>query len=178
MKLRSGALCVLLKARWRCAAAFALLLAIIPNVVYSQQKPDQPQRPNILVIMGDDIGWFNPSCYKRGMMGYETPNIDRIAKEGALFNRWYAQQSCTAGRAAFITGQQPIRTGLTKVGAPGADLEPIDSKEPDPHAAFAKIVFEVYHCGNSYEHSLSDFLFPQTPLVLSVTRFRVSLDCQ
>jgi hypothetical protein len=85
MKLRSGALCVLLKARLRCAAAFALLLAIIPNVVYSQQKPDQPQRPNILVIMGDDIGWFNPSCYNRGMMGYETPNIDRIAKEGARF---------------------------------------------------------------------------------------------
>jgi hypothetical protein len=59
--------------------------------------------------MGDDIGWFNPSCYNRGMMGYETPNIDRIAKEGALFNTWYGQQSCTAGRAAFITGQSPIR---------------------------------------------------------------------
>ena len=90
--------------------------------VHAQQKSDQAQKPNILVIMGDDIGWFNPSCYNRGVMGYETPNIDRIAKEGALFNCWYGQQSCTAGRAAFVTGQSPIRTGLTKVGLPGADL--------------------------------------------------------
>ena len=80
------------------------------------------KKPNILVIMGDDIGWMNPSCYHRGMMGYQTPNIDRIANEGALFTDWYAQQSCTAGRAAFITGQSPIRTGLTKVGLPGADI--------------------------------------------------------
>ena len=80
------------------------------------------KKPNILVIMGDDIGWFNPSCYNRGMMGFTTPNIDRIAAEGALFNTWYGQQSCTAGRAAFITGQSPIRTGLTKVGIPGADV--------------------------------------------------------
>jgi arylsulfatase len=79
-------------------------------------------KPNILVIMGDDIGWFNPSCYSSGLMGYKTPNIDRIAREGARFTDWYGQQSCTAGRAAFITGQSPIRTGLTKVGLPGADL--------------------------------------------------------
>ena len=80
------------------------------------------KKPNILVIWGDDIGWMNPSCYHRGMMGYWTPNIDRIAAEGALFTDWYGQQSCTAGRAAFITGQCPIRPGLTKVGLPGADL--------------------------------------------------------
>jgi arylsulfatase len=77
-------------------------------------------KPNILVIWGDDIGWMNPSAYHRGMMGYETPNIDRIADEGALFTDWYGQQSCTAGRAAFITGQSPFRTGLLKVGLPGA----------------------------------------------------------
>ena len=82
----------------------------------------QPPKPNILVIMGDDIGWFNPSAYHQGMMGYRTPNIDRIAQEGARFTDWYGQQSCTAGRAAFITGQSPIRTGLTKVGLPGADI--------------------------------------------------------
>ena len=76
-------------------------------------------KPNILVIWGDDIGQFNISAYNLGMMGYQTPNIDRIAKEGALFTDWYGQQSCTAGRAAFITGQSPIRTGLTKVGLPG-----------------------------------------------------------
>jgi arylsulfatase len=76
-------------------------------------KPSE-KKPNILVIMGDDIGWMNPSCYHRGMMGYRTPNIDRIANEGALFTDWYGQQSCTAGRCAFITGQCPIRPGLTK----------------------------------------------------------------
>ncbi len=76
--------------------------------------------PNILVIWGDDIGYWNISAYNHGMMGYKTPNIDRIAKEGAMFTDWYGQQSCTAGRAAFITGQSPIRTGLTKVGLPGA----------------------------------------------------------
>lgn len=80
------------------------------------------KKPNILIIWGDDIGWFNVSAYNHGIMGYRTPNIDRIAKEGALFTDWYGQQSCTAGRAAFITGQSPIRTGLTKVGLPGAKL--------------------------------------------------------
>ncbi len=68
-------------------------------------------KPNILVIMGDDFGWFNPSIYNHGMMGYKTPNIDRIAQEGVMFTDAYGQQSCTAGRAAFITGQSPKRTG-------------------------------------------------------------------
>jgi len=79
-------------------------------------------KPNILIIWGDDIGWFNISVNNQGVMGYRTPNIDRVAKEGCNFTDWYGQQSCTAGRAAFITGQSPIRTGLTKVGLPGADL--------------------------------------------------------
>ena len=79
-------------------------------------------RPNILVIWGDDIGWFNVSAYNMGMMSYETPNIDRIAREGMLFTDFYGQQSCTAGRAAFVTGQSPVRTGLTKVGMPGSTL--------------------------------------------------------
>ncbi|MDQ1310911.1 MAG: hypothetical protein QG601_2181, partial [Pseudomonadota bacterium] len=79
-------------------------------------------KPNILVIWGDDIGIWNLSCYHRGMMGGRTPNIDRIAAEGAIFTDCYGQQSCTAGRAAFITGQHPFRTGLLKVGLPGAEL--------------------------------------------------------
>ena len=91
-----------------------------------------PKKPNILVIWGDDIGQFNISAYNMGMMGYRTPNIDSIAKQGALFTDWYGQQSCTAGRAAFITGQSPIRTGLTKVGLPGA---PEGMKEEDPTIA-------------------------------------------
>jgi len=79
-------------------------------------------KPNILVLWGDDIGWWNIGHNNRGQMGYETPNIDRIAREGVEFTDYYGQQSCTAGRAAFITGQNPVRTGLTKVGIPGAEV--------------------------------------------------------
>jgi arylsulfatase A-like enzyme len=79
-------------------------------------------KPNILIIWGDDIGITNLSCYSDGLMGYRTPNIDRIANEGMRFTDSYGQQSCTAGRAAFLTGQNPYRTGLTKVGMPGADI--------------------------------------------------------
>jgi arylsulfatase A-like enzyme len=94
--------------------AVALTLAA-PAPALAQQK-----KPNVLVIWGDDIGYWNVSAYNHGMMGYKTPNIDRLAKEGAMFTDWYGQQSCTAGRAAFITGQTPFRTGLLKVGLPGA----------------------------------------------------------
>jgi arylsulfatase A-like enzyme len=80
------------------------------------------KKPNILILWGDDIGMWNLSHYSKGMMGYQTPNIDRVAKEGVTFTDWYGQQSCTAGRAAFITGQNPVRTGLTKVGMPGATV--------------------------------------------------------
>ena len=93
------------------------------------QQPASPTRPNILVIMADDIGYWNISAYNRGMMGYHTPNIDRIANEGAIFTDYYGQQSCTAGRAAFITGQSPLRTGLLKVGLPGAK-EGLSDKDP------------------------------------------------
>ena len=86
-------------------------------------------KPNILAIWGDDIGTFNISAYNRGMMGYKTPNIDRIANEGILFTDSYGDQSCTAGRAGFITGQHPMRTGLTKVGLPGAK-EGLNKKDP------------------------------------------------
>ena len=98
----------------------------------SAQTAGSGKKPNIVVIWGDDIGQFNISAYNNGMMGYRTPNIDRIAKEGALFTDWYGQQSCTAGRAAFITGQSPIRSGLTKVGLPGA---PEGMKIEDPTIA-------------------------------------------
>jgi arylsulfatase len=80
----------------------------------------QSEKPNILIIWGDDIGYWNVSAYNQGMMGYKTPNIDRLADEGGKFTDYYGQQSCTAGRAAFITGQSPFRTGLLKVGLPGA----------------------------------------------------------
>jgi arylsulfatase len=94
-----------------------LALALVASPAAAQDR-----KPNILVIMGDDIGYWNTSAYHRGAMGYQTPNIDRIAREGAMFTDYYGQQSCTAGRSAFVTGQSPFRTGLTKVGLPGADL--------------------------------------------------------
>ena len=87
------------------------------------------KKPNILILWGDDIGYWNISAYNQGMMGYKTPNIDRIAKEGAMFTDYYGQQSCTAGRAAFITGQTPFRTGLLKVGLPGAK-EGLQKEDP------------------------------------------------
>ena len=84
-------------------------------------KP-KTDKPNILVIWGDDIGIANLSCYAHGLMGYQTPNIDRLAKEGMIFTDSYGEQSCTAGRSSFITGQSVYRTGLSKVGIPGAPI--------------------------------------------------------
>ena len=106
---------------------FALLASLASAMVAPASA--QQQKPNILVIMGDDIGYWNISAYNRGMMGYRTPNIDRIANEGAIFTDYYGQQSCTAGRAAFITGQSPLRTGLLKVGLPAAK-EGLSAKDP------------------------------------------------
>jgi arylsulfatase len=99
---------------------FLRILVTAASLVFICSPAAAQDKPNILVIWGDDIGQFNVSAYNQGVMGYKTPNIDSIAKEGALFTDWYGQQSCTAGRAAFITGQSPMRTGLTKVGLPGA----------------------------------------------------------
>jgi arylsulfatase len=106
--------------RFGLALAVALIAFALPAAAQQKKSDSQQKKPNILIIWGDDIGYWNVSAYNHGMMGYRTPNIDRIAKEGALFTDWYGQQSCTAGRAAFITGQSPFRTGLLKVGLPGA----------------------------------------------------------
>jgi arylsulfatase len=107
-----------------CALVLGLALAGPAAIAADAAAPQAPatgkRKPNILVIWGDDIGLWNISAYNQGMMGYRTPNIDRIAKEGALFTDWYGQQSCTAGRACFITGQVGFRTGMLKVGLPGA----------------------------------------------------------
>ncbi|KHK02598.1 arylsulfatase [Desulfovibrio sp. TomC] len=106
-----------------------LALALVALAVIAGPTEAAEKKPNILIIWGDDIGQFNISAYNNGMMGYKTPNIDSIGKEGAMFTDWYGQQSCTAGRAAFITGQSPIRTGLTKVGLPGAP-EGLQKEDP------------------------------------------------
>ena len=125
-------------------------------------------KPNILILQGDDIGWWNISFNSRGQMGYHTPSIDRVANEGVAFTDYYAQQSCTAGRAAFITGQNPIRTGLTKVGMPGADIglsadDPTMAELLKPHG-YAIGQFGKNHLGDKDEflptmHGFDEFFW-------------------
>src|SRR5262245_35255667 len=91
-------------------------------VMAAPATAQQQQKPNILVIMGDDVGWFNIGAYHQGIMSGKTPNLDKLAAEGMRFTDYYAEASCTAGRANFITGELPIRTGMTTVGQPGADV--------------------------------------------------------
>ena len=111
--------------RLRATIVAAVTLAVPGLPAFAQDQQDQEggaQKPNILVIWGDDIGQANISAYTKGLMGYTTPNIDSIAEEGVIFTDYYAEQSCTAGRSTFITGQSTLRTGLSKVGLPGADV--------------------------------------------------------
>lgn len=133
--------------------SIATLVLLCAAVFGYSQKND---KPNILVIWGDDIGWSNPSIYNMGMMGYKTPNIDKIGQDGIVFTDYYSQQSCTAGRAAFITGQSPYRTGLTKVGMPGAkeglsDLDPTIAELLKNHG-YATGQFGKNHLGDLDEH--------------------------
>lgn len=116
-----------------CAIALSVALFLVDGLCFSNialaqtndapatATPTSPSKPNIVVIWGDDIGQSDLSIFTKGMMGFKTPNIDRIAQEGILFTDYYGEQSCTAGRSAFITGQSVFRTGLSKVGLPGAD---------------------------------------------------------
>jgi arylsulfatase len=143
---------------WRGAAV--VLLSLLALNVHA--KTD---KPNILVIWGDDIGWSNLSAYHRGMLGGRTPNIDRIANEGALFTDYYGEQSCTAGRSAFITGQHPLRTGLLKVGLPGADIglraeDPTLAELLKPHG-YATGQFGKNHLGDKDEFLPSNHGFDE-----------------
>ena len=140
--------------RWLIFTATVLAFGIL--FAGADLASAQQEKPNIVIIWGDDIGWYNVSAYNLGVMGYKTPNIDRIAREGALFTDWYGQQSCTAGRAAFITGQSPIRTGLTKVGLPGAKLglqgeDPTIAELLKPHG-YVTGQFGKNHLGDLDEH--------------------------
>ena len=110
-----------------CKGLITLGVFILAGSALAKDKP-----PNIVIIWGDDIGQSNISAYSMGLMGYQTPNIDRVAKEGMKFTDYYAEQRCTAGRASFITGQSGFRTGLLKVGLPGAEL---GMHEKDPTLA-------------------------------------------
>lgn len=140
------------------------LLSII-LVVLASSVTAATKKPNILVIWGDDIGWSNLSVYHRGMLGSKTPNIDRIANEGAMFTDYYGEQSCTAGRSAFITGQHPLRTGLLKVGLPGADIglrpeDPTIAELLKPHG-YATGQFGKNHLGDKDEFLPSNHGFDE-----------------
>jgi hypothetical protein len=117
------------------AAASALGSASLIRLAQAQQPaaPTAGRRPNILVIFGDDIGYWNISAYSRGLMDYRTPNIDRITKEGAIFTDLYAQQSCTVDRAAFITGQTCFRSSLSRSDRPCDVKIPLANPEPSAH---------------------------------------------
>ena len=134
------------------AALVALLLVALPA------HAEKAAKPHIVVIWGDDIGQSDLSAYTFGLMGFETPNIDRVAKEGMLFTDYYAEQSCTAGRSAFITGQSVFRTGLSKVGLPGAK-EGMQAADPDHRrAAQAPRLFATGQFGKNHLGDRDEFL--------------------
>ncbi len=140
----------LLKTTFLVAGLVVLVSLVAPFQALAQDKP------NILVIWGDDIGQSNISAYTFGLVGYKTPNIDRIAKAGMMFTDYYGEQSCTAGRSSFITGQRVFRTGLSKVGLPGAKQ---GMQEQDPTIAgllkeqgYVTGQFGKNHLGDNDEH--------------------------
>ena len=135
----------------------AIATALIWGAGNSPSSAQQPPHPNILVIMADDIGYWNISAYNRGQMGYRTPNIDRLANEGAIFTDYYGQQSCTAGRAAFITGQSPMRTGLLKVGLPGAK-EGLSDKDPTIAELLKPLGYVTGQFGKNHLGDRNDYL--------------------
>ena len=141
--------------RWKpvptgVASALAIML-------FALAAEAQQQKHNILVIMGDDIGYWNVSAHNRGSMGYRTPNIDRIANEGAILTDYYGQQSCTAGRAAFITGQSPMRTGLLKVGLPRAK-EGLSEKDPTLADLLKPLGYTTGQFGKNHLGDRNEFL--------------------
>jgi arylsulfatase len=135
------------------AVSLSIIAGLSAPAAAQQQPPaGQQQKPNILFIMGDDIGWMQPSIYHRGMMVGETPNIDRIGNEGAMFTHYYAEQSCTAGRTAFITGMQPVRVGMTLPEIPGS---PSYLRSGTPH--LAKFLYDLgYTTGEFGKNHMGD----------------------
>ncbi len=127
------------------------------TVVSVPAAAQQQQRPNIVIIWGDDVGQSNISAYSHGVMGYKTPNIDRLAKEGVMFTDYYAEQSCTAGRASFITGQSGLRTGMTKVGLPGATLG-LQKEDPTIAELLKPLGYSTGQFGKNHLGDRNEFL--------------------
>ena len=149
--LKSGLASLGVASRAVLLGATALVSVCVSDPA-SAQQPATPAKPNILFIMGDDIGWMQPSIYHRGLAVGETPNIDRIGNEGATFMTYYAEQSCTAGRTAFITGMQPVRVGMVLPEIPGS---PSYMRTGTPH--LAKFLFDLgYNTGEFGKNHLGD----------------------
>jgi len=145
----------------KCASSFPLfaaaMLMALGLIGVTDTASAQQKKPNILVIWGDDIGVSNISAYHRGMMGGRTPNIDRIAKEGILFTDYYAQQSCTAGRASFMLGQNPFRTGLLTIGMPGSK-QGIQAKDPTIAELLKPLGYATGQIGKNHLGDRNEFL--------------------
>lgn len=124
-------------------------------------------KPNFCIIWGDDVGQSNISAYTRGLMGYKTPNIDRIATEGLLFTDYYGEQSCTAGRASFITGQHGLRTGLTKVGLPGATIG-LRAEDPTIAELLKPLGYATAQIGKNHIGDRTNF-FPRFTVLMNFT---------
>ena len=135
---------VLMKLQMLIQAELSTLLCLL--AVTGHAAAD---KPNILVIWGDDIGITNISAYSDGLMGYQTPSIDSLAKDGMMFTDYYGEQSCTAGRSAFITGQHPVRTGLTKVGTPGAPTG-LSPEDPTLAEMLKPLGYATAHFGKNH----------------------------
>ena len=152
------------QAWWRtlnsiCGAMLLIAIALlsVAGAEPANAQAPQQQRPNILFIMGDDIGWFNIGAYHQGIMSGKTPNLDRLASEGMRFTDYYAEASCTAGRANFITGELPIRTGMTTVGQAGADVG-LPAQAPTIATALKAMGYTTGQFGKNHLGDLNKYL--------------------
>src|SRR5690348_8999184 len=141
----------------RIAQAISVVVALALMGPLPARGQTTAAKPNIVIIWGDDIGQSNISAYSLGVMGYKTPNIDRIAKEGVMFTDSYAEQSCTAGRASFITGQSGLRTGMTKVGLPGATLG-LQKEDPTIAELLKPLGYATAQFGKNHLGDRNEFL--------------------
>src|SRR5271167_2376911 len=141
----------------KLTSVFSALAVVLGLAASAPTASATTKKPNILVIMGDDVGWFNIGAYHRGIMSGKTPNLDKLAAQGMMFTDYYAEASCTAGRANFITGEIPLRTGLTTVGQAGADVG-----LPDQAATIASALkvqgYETFQYGKNHLGDLNKYL--------------------
>src|SRR6202140_5820058 len=139
------------------ASALGTAASVQKAVAQAQQAAPAGQKPNILVVMGDDVGWFNIGAYHQGIMSGKTPNLDKLAADGMRFTDYYAEASCTAGRANFITGELPIRTGMTTVGQAGSPLG-MPEQAPTIATALKALGYATGQFGKNHLGDRNEFL--------------------